>query len=163
MAKQKKHVDMSYGSTLYDPSRLKEVVPFYHKSLVRLLERDEMISNIVTTGSSGSVLAGALMMQTLPRSVGHIHCNKPGDGHSHSGHISGIRYGIEGRLIFVDDFISRGKSLERCVNAIKAVQGEKYKSAIRYALVAYGSCDVKRVKIIFAGNTDFTTFRSKAI
>ena len=104
MSKKEKWT-IEYGSTLYRTKSLKDAIRRYRRVLNKVLELHPEIVGLVSTGSSGSILAGALMNGNLPYDFIHIHVNKPGEGHSHTGSRSGIRY-ISGDYIFVDDFIS---------------------------------------------------------
>jgi orotate phosphoribosyltransferase-like protein len=145
-------ISISYGRTLYAPETLRKTVKVYVKTLTEMLNLDKEIDGICSTGSSGAVLAGAIMMSKLPRSIQLFHVNKR-DGHGHGGAISGsyISNSTHSNLVFVDDFISEGGSLAHCVDTIKDIS-ENVK--VRYALVAHGKGfrpNDRGVQVIWAG------------
>ncbi len=125
-----KELYITYGATLYHHNSLKIVVRKYRKVLKTVLKIHPEIVGLVSTGSSGSILAGALMLGKVAEKLVHIHVNKNGGGHGHDGVHSGIK-GVKGSYIFVDDFISAGHSLERCINSFeKNGNGQKIEHAI---------------------------------
>ena len=132
-----KQIQMDYGSTLYQVGTLRKAVTAYTKTLNHLLLFDKSITGLVSTGSSGSILASAMMMKRLTRPLYHLHVNKPGTN-SHNGRFSGWPYEPEGVYVFVDDFIDEGKSLKRCIKYFSS-------TIIKYALVSFTNTDTNNV------------------
>jgi orotate phosphoribosyltransferase-like protein len=148
-------VDLCYGSTLYAPETLKEVAKIYSATLRQLLKQDKSIEGLVSTGSSGAILASAMMVRPLMRNLYHVHVNKPNEGNSHSGDLSGYSASYSSaNVVFIDDFISQGGSLQRCIDALSPRNLD-----IRYALVSRGEVAshkagrISEIKVIWAGNT----------
>lgn len=129
---------MSYGTTLYRSKSLKKAVASYRTTLNKILRKDPRVIGLISTGSSGSILASNLLCGELERDLCYLHVNKPDSGHGHDGVFSG-RYSYEvGVYVFVDDFICDGYSLKRCWNAIKN-EHKQNRIQLRYALVARGN------------------------
>jgi len=123
------HID--YGTTLYETRALKNVLPYYVKA-VKLILAENDILGLVSTGSSGTILAAGVMLR-LERDLCHIHVGK---SRGHGGVISGDNsMGKFGNYIFLDDFIDTGASLERCVSGL--CTHIRNKPVITHAVVAY--------------------------
>jgi len=143
----RKIINMSYGTTLYQSNTLRESVRRYGVTLNTLLNEHADIVGIVSTGSSGAILAAGLMLRKLPRPLCHIHVNKPHEGRSHSGTFSGS-HKKNGSYVFVDDFIYEGVSLQRCIDAFKDTSYN-----IQYAIVTrIDDKNPTNVKVFFPVN-----------
>lgn len=125
---------VSYGETFYSSESLKEVLPYYKKAFKKLLKADKSITGVISTGSSGAIIATALLLGKYDRNLFHTHINKP-KATSHKGSTSG--WDSQGTLVFVDDFIYMGESLARCVKGLKEKNSD---SVIKYALVDNEHC-----------------------
>jgi orotate phosphoribosyltransferase-like protein len=143
-------IDMEYGETLYETSRLKKAVDAYVTTVISLLTRDQNVMGLVSTGSSGSILASALMMQNLPREIYHLHVNKP-DGPSHHGKTSGYqaltKYMKHGRYAFIDDFISSGCSLMRCVDECNKLENVQLCYAITAKSTSFRHAGIRNIEV----------------
>jgi len=132
------HID--YGETLYQTGSLKLAIPAYLIVIRRIVEHDESIVGLVSTGSSGAILATGILLQGQME-LYHIHVGKRA---GHRGKISGVNHA--GNYIFVDDFIDKGVSVRRCKRHLKA-------SRMPYVVVgdnfhgrAFGNTKVIRVR-----------------
>ena len=132
---------VSYGETFYNSDSLRKVLPHYKKAFKKLLKADKSITGVISTGSSGTIIATALLLGKYDRTLYHTHINKP-QACSHKGSTSG--WDCRGTLVFVDDFIYKGTSLRRCVNGLK---DNKSEAILKYALVDQLTiCEDNRVK-----------------
>lgn len=109
---------ITYAETLYETRYIHTVIPWYRKTFRQILKDDPSINGVVSTGSSGAILATILLTDPELKShrIVHIHANK---ANSHHGKISGPSF-IQGNFVFVDDFIESGKSLQRCIDFLHA-------------------------------------------
>jgi orotate phosphoribosyltransferase len=130
--------EITYGKTLYSSESLKEIIPEYVKAFKKLLKRDSTIKGVVSTGSSGTIVATFLLMKKYDRELVHIHINKP-SANSHQGKTSGTHR--SGNFVFVDDFIYKGESLVRCIDLLSEANPDV---KIKYALVNFSTVDRKK-------------------
>jgi orotate phosphoribosyltransferase len=129
---------LTYSESLYHADTLRTYVKEYVRAIVKVLKTDNNIVGLVSTGSSGAILAAAILLhRKIPKTLTHLHINKPKDGHSHNGAYSGRC--LTGTYIFVDDFISMGNSLKRCIDLCNswAYGNKPSTTVIRYAVVCF--------------------------
>jgi orotate phosphoribosyltransferase len=112
-------LDMNYGETLYNRKELKKALPYYVRAINRLCKQDKKLKVLISTGSSGSILATAILLHAR-RNLVHLHVGKEA---GHHGHISGNKWDLcgENHAIFVDDFIESGHSLDRCIEHVENI------------------------------------------
>ena len=122
-------MSLTYGTTLYRTESLKKVIRWYTREFNKIIEQDDSVNGVVSTGSSGAIIAG-LVVARAKREMVHIHVGKRA---GHNGKLSGIS-SSDGNFVFVDDFIDSGASLRRCQTHLRPSKYIKY-------ILCYGDFD----------------------
>lgn len=153
-------LSMNYGETLYNRKELKKALPYYVRAINRICKKDKKLRVLISTGSSGSILATAILLHAK-RNLVHLHVGKQA---GHHGPISGNKWDIRGEnhAVFVDDFIESGKSLDRCIEHVEEICSHNVK--LKHCLVAFkigavNGAELRRlypeISITFANGTKY--------
>ena len=127
-------IRIKYGVDLYCSKTVNEKTMGFVRAFNKLQLEDCCIGGIASTGSSGSIIATAILLQFPEMNLGHSHVGKLS---GHNGKVSGLWPEDGRKVVFVDDFISTGKSLRRCM---------KHIPYIRYAIIAYNETYLNALK-----------------
>ena len=100
------NIYFTYATSLYNNKEYKKIVYWYVARVREILTEDQedpTIVGIIGSGSSGALIAAAILNSRQTRSLSYVHVQKT---EGHNGVWSGKN--ISGTYIFVDDFIQTG-------------------------------------------------------
>lgn len=127
-------VKLSYAETLHFTDAFVNVLgKFYLPAIrkIRARNRGKKI-RLISTGSSGSILAAGIMAKMPKVKMSHVYIQKEG-AKSHNGSYSGYFFSGDSKntiSVFVDDIIDEGHTLDRIVRFVGDLD-----SVINYAIV----------------------------